>query len=424
MKNKLLYLKPLYLLCLANVLIFIDFKLFYIFIIAISILFIFLEIKFDKLENFLITIIPINYYIYFFFSTFFENANSSIFWDMQNFLHFLRCNGGDFTYVYKFLNTALNCPTSIGYGPLSEIITLNIEAIWEITILISIIFTLLILFSLFITKKNKILLVIFLISPGFHFLFFSLNTDIFVLIYFILLFKSGEIENNLHFKFLILALISLIKTYTILIYFGYLLIFIVNRNLRSFITTCIYLLTTGFILFNHYIVSNSILPEPISYTRSFGLIHDIKIFLQIFGIKELIAYLVIVLISFLIFKNKIFEYFDLNIFLNTKNEKIYLILFPMCLGINLYQSWGYKFVFNSLLSYLIFSSVNKKTKVVILISNLVATTYYIIGWGYINTYSNFIWFSISKISFYLFFLVTLQIFITIFFNLINKRYTN
>ena len=72
---------------------------------------------------------------------------------MQNFLHYLRCNTGPYINEYKFINEKIKCPDSIGYGPLVEYVQLTFDGLWEVTVLIGILFlTILIIFLIF-SKK-------------------------------------------------------------------------------------------------------------------------------------------------------------------------------------------------------------------------------------------------------------------------------
>ena len=59
---------------------------------------------------------------------------------MQNFLHYLRCNTGPYINEYKFINEKIKCPDSIGYGPLVEYVQLTFDGLWEVTVLIGILF--------------------------------------------------------------------------------------------------------------------------------------------------------------------------------------------------------------------------------------------------------------------------------------------
>ena len=69
--------------------------------------------------------------------------------------------------------------------------------IWETTILTAILFLSLSMLFIFLAKENIIIKTSILISPGYHFLFFSLNTDIYV-VFLVLLLINGRIVNTIH----------------------------------------------------------------------------------------------------------------------------------------------------------------------------------------------------------------------------------
>ena len=223
-KFKILYL------FILNFLVFLNYRIFLLAFIIFIFLYIDSEFSFNKNESILLKLIPLSYYFNAIYGTFKENPYSSFFWDMQNFLHYLRCNAGSFIHNYRFLNEKISCPDSIGYGLLTEFIQFTFDDIWLITFLIGTIFCLVVLIYLFNVKENLLLIVSVLISPGFHFLVFSLNTDLFVFLYICALLKKNITGFN-NVNFIILTIFTLIKSYTIVLFVGYLLIFILKNNL-------------------------------------------------------------------------------------------------------------------------------------------------------------------------------------------------
>ena len=123
-----------------NFLIIFNYRLF----LSLFILFMIIQIVYNnqlsKFNNHLLQTIPISYFISALLKTFTENPKSSIFWDMQNFLHYISCNNSQADYKYMFDGTVKSCPTSIGYGPLTELIPFNNSLIWETTIFLFFIF--------------------------------------------------------------------------------------------------------------------------------------------------------------------------------------------------------------------------------------------------------------------------------------------
>ena len=411
--------KFLYLLAL-NIFIYVNYKTF----LLAFMVFIFVLLKKGLVLNFyesiLFKLIPINYYFNAIYSTFKNDPYSSFFWDMQNFLHYLRCNTGPYINEYKFINEKIKCPDSIGYGPLVEYVQLTFDGLWEVTVLIGILFlTILIIFLIF-SKKNLFLTVSILISPGFHFLIFSLNTDIIVFLYICFLIKLNRTEFK-NINFIILTIITLVKTYTVVLFFGYLIKFILDKKSKYAALTLSYFLFNTSILVNHYYFQNSLLPSPLSFTRSFGLLHDFRLVFDNIGFDE-VGYLAIGLsITFILFKSKL----DLNKLEIKLNETIIIdkviVFFPLCFLINVYANWGYKFVFNSLFIYIIYQSSNKLLKILFIFTNLLATTYYSIGWGFTENLFNYFMISTSKVFFYFYFLFSIYVFVNAVLSKVDKK---
>ena len=97
-------------------------------------------------------LLPVTYYLINFYKLFSGNLNSVIFWDMQNFLHYLRCNSSDVVYFYKLNNYKELCPETIGYGPLTEFLFLGNLDIWLTTQFLAIMFVIINLYFLIISK--------------------------------------------------------------------------------------------------------------------------------------------------------------------------------------------------------------------------------------------------------------------------------
>ena len=305
------------------------------------------NLSFNKNESVLLKLIPLNYYFDAIYGTFNENRYSSFFWDMQNFLHYLRCNTSSFVHNYRFLDEKISCPDSIGYGLLTEYIQFPFDNIWLITLLIGVVFLLIILFFLSQIKVNLLLIISILISPGFHFLVFSLNTDLFVFLYIYILLKENITEFN-NLNFFVLTILTLIKSYTLVLFIGYLLIFMFNKQFRHVVFTFIYFFFNASIIIFHYYFQSSLLPNPISFTRSFGLLHDFTLLNQFIGFDEAVYLSIIVLIAITLLRKKI-DLSKVKIEINKLSVDKTILIFPLCFLINIYANWGYKFIFNSLL---------------------------------------------------------------------------
>ena len=230
--------------------------------------------------------------------------------------------------------------------------------------------------------------------------------------------------NRTEFKninFIILTIITLVKTYTVVLFFGYLIKFILDKKSKYAALTLSYFLFNTSILVNHYYFQNSLLPSPISFTRSFGLLHDFRLVFDNIGFDE-VGYLAIGLsITFILFKSKL----DLNKLEIKLNETIIIdkviVFFPLCFLINVYANWGYKFVFNSLFIYIIYQSSNKLLKILFIFTNLLATTYYSIGWGFTENLFNYFMISTSKVFFYFYFLFSIYVFVNAVLSKVDKK---
>ena len=87
--------------------------------------------------------------------------------------------------------------------------------------------------------------------------------------------------------------------------------------------------------------------------------------------------------------------------------KKYFIFFPTAFMINIFQNFGYKFIFNFFLIYIIYISSTKINKSLLTILILSQTTYYLIGYGYENNYLNNLFLISSKLLFYMFFIISI-----------------
>ena len=126
------------------------------------------------------------------------------------------------------------------------------------------------------------------------------------------------------------------------------------------------------------------------------------------------------LIVLTLFRKKInFNILEINI-KKLDVDKI-VMLFPLCFLINIYANWGYKFIFNSLFIYIIYESTNKSIKILLIFLNLLATTYYSIGWGFTENLINFFIISTSKVLFYFYFVFSFYVFILAILNKVNSK---
>ena len=176
-----------------------------------------------------------------------------------------------------------------------------------------------------------------------------------------------------------------------------------------------FLIINTALLLNHLLIEENIIPTPISFTRSFGLLHDFRILSEYIGFDEFFILIFFLIIFLLIFRKplvNLISNFEKN--LNQYITKKILLILPMLFLINSYQNWGYKFVFNSIFIILIFQNLNNGFKVYLMIVTLLSSTYYLIGWGFDESVINFILIILSKLSFYSFYIFLLLITFNIF----------
>lgn len=417
MKNDININKISLLLGITNVLIFFNYLAFIVSFLYLSFELIQEKKVLSKRQINYLKLIPINYYVYSFTSLFLENFKSSIFWDMQNFLHYLRCNSSYFTYTYMNDSTSQSCWESIGYGPLSELLVFPSDNIWSITLVFAIIFTSSVVYYLFTIKNNTLIIVTILVSPAFHFMYFGLTTDILVVLYLIFILKNTNLDFSIT-NLIILSFLTQLKSFPIFIFVGYLIIYYLRNEIIHFIVTFFTVSLNAFILINHYFVSDYFLPAPISYTRSFGVLHDYKLIFEHINFDELLILILFLIIFGLLFQKKLIKF--TRQLTNIYSEKV-IFLFPTIFFINLYQNWGYKFIFSALLIYLIYSTENKESKFFLICVNLFSTSYYSVGWGFEQSFINYFLISISKVTFYSFYLIAVFNFTKNLLIMINKK---
>lgn len=394
------------LLFLLNLLNFYSYKLFIGLYFATFLLF--YKNKLTNFESFLVKLIPFTFYLSQLLNVFLEKPrNSSIFWDMQDFLHFIKCNvKPEHIHSYRYISEERICVDTIGYGFITKYIIFNGD-IWATTLIIFAIFSTLVLIFLFNLKNNVFLVVTLLISPSFNFLIFSLNTDLFIFTYFVYLFCK-DIKSWSFIDLLLLSLFSQLKLYPLLLICGYVFfIMLKDKKLtkKLYLSIAVLIINTFSIIYFLFFL-DPFLPNPLSYTRTFGFLHDINLMREVVGYDEVIkiifSLLIFVAIFILIGKTeKIFKLVIVNF--ESKYLDKFVIFFPLTLVINLFHNWGYKFIFNFFVIYLIFKfckPVLMQLFLIILI--LTNTTYYLIGYGFLASFENFTYLIISKLSFYIF----------------------
>lgn len=364
--------------------------------------------------------------------------NYLLFWDNQYLFHKFSCNSEISTYLMKLDNSEYYCPSSLGFGIMQDVFSINIYP-W----LASIIVYIFSIFSFFLiyfytSQETKLILLIFFVSPGFIFLLNSLNSDILILIFSFYLIINKKLDLN-NLDLIVLTLLIQLKIYPIALIFGYLLFSLTNFHKRNIFKYSSYLLL-NIVFLTYYFIFNtdtvfykSFLNVPIVYAplSSFGLIGDYYAYLDVAFTKKignfnflkvfLVTFLLIVLVIKL--KNILFFYKKINNL--TKNQ---IILFtPMVIFVNFFGNHGYKFVFNFLIIYLCykFFNINEKNLVIIYLFfipiNYILTnnSYPLLPAFSANIYSTSALF-ISRLFFYLF---NFYLIIT-FLNILNFKLSN
>jgi len=412
--NKYKFKNNFFFLIFINISIFINYRLFFILFVAFIAITQLKDVSLKKYELVLLKLIPLSYFVNAFLNTFNNNQKSSIFWDMQNFLHYIRCNSSNEPYTYNFDLTLRQCPETIGYGPLTDLIFISFQNIWLLTLTMFLLFSIFLVYTLIKSNEKVLIITTTLVSPGVHFLIFSLSSDIFVIFYltYLIFAKKDSLSVG---NLLLLTAITQIKIFPIAFFLGYILIFYYKKEIKNVLIYVLFFICNAALILNHLLIGGNIIPAPISFTRSFGLLHDFRILNEYIGFDEFFILIFILLIFLLIFRKSLINLilnFDINLDQHITNN--ILLILPTLFLINSYQNWGYKFVFNSIFIILIFQSLNKGYKIYTMIVTLLSSTYYLIGWGFDESVINFILIILSKLSFYSFYIFLLLLTFNIF----------
>ena len=168
---------PVLLLVFLNFATFINNSSFYLFLLALYVYKNFFSSFSDvsKNEKYLLYATPIIFYLNKFLETI--SRNDLLFWDNQYLFMFFRCNKG-LTENYVFLEKVKFGCKNLGFGFFTGLISADVNP-WHASIFIFFVSTL--FFSYLIYKvniKNLYISILFVLSPAFRFLLFSLNPDI------------------------------------------------------------------------------------------------------------------------------------------------------------------------------------------------------------------------------------------------------
>jgi len=409
---------------------------YYLLFIIASLFFISFIIYFDLLKNLtklnlnLFKLFPLLFYAQKLISIFI-NQNKSIFWDMQLFIFELNCQfDWSLHYTYKFSNEIIEC-TSLGfgpfpkyiYGPFSKLFLVLLDP-WSTSLIIfSVLFIIFIYLILSKVSHDQLFIYLLITFPPFLFLFETLNHDLIFLYSFLLLIRNNKILNNNLYLFL-LTILTLFKIYTIAILFGELIYRFFNN--QRFSKILIVSLFNVVILFWYYTSLNLEVPNPISKVLTFGLLHDLRLIKSI-NINSYFLFIILLFtgIILLISKRKNVYRLLFKSKIETWNKNIlYLIVLFLFLGlfINSYSNYGYKFSLNILIVLVITRYLTKNALILLVFVFSMIPIQYFVGSTLENNFFELVIFFLNKVAYYgyLFFILTLAIYVIENKNLITK----
>lgn len=417
---------------LLNISIFLNNTLFYIILFC---LFYFknfyanFEIK-NNFERYLLYFTSILFYTKKFWEHFLRE--DFLFWDNQYLFIFFRCNKG-LTDNFVFLSKVVkDCSNDLGFGLLPKFISLNIDP-WLASkvIFISTVFFIFTIVSK-IESKFLYLIFLFLLSPSFRFLLFSLNPDIIFLIGFISLIYFKDFNLNTT-SFIIITVFTQIKIFPIAILIGYLFFIISIKNSRLIYKPAIFLfLNLVLVIYDifygiNYETSpyiNTIFGIPYVYAPiySFGIIADYFTFIEVQLTENLrnLYFILILLIIFIFFAIILIKKINSLSFssITILEKKVFISFLPMIYFISLFGNYGYKLPFNFILIFMVFQYFDKYLRYLFIVFIFFNPLFYLLNFEYAHQlfspsilYS--LSFAISRISFYLVNLTYLLIFFKI-----------
>ena len=367
------------------------------------------------------------------------NNKNLLFYDNQLLFTLFNCNkANNFQYFQRFTLEQLNCRSSVGFGFLERLVSLNLSP-WFVSIFIAICFVAFIYFLLNQVQNNeKFIFVLFFISPPFLFLFTSLNLDIFYFSHLLYLVIKRKTEIS-KFDYLIITILSQLKIFYLGLLFGIALFRFIRKERKEFFISFFFIILNSFVFIFHTITNsrssyrNEIFGVPYVYApmNTFGFVADIKTFFDVqLSIIENSKFIFCVIVIFVIV---FFMYIKNNIpsFKEFDNDKLALFLYimPVCFIINFFGNAGYKFVFNFLLVYLIFDLLSLNQKFFIFSIFLVIPIFSILNLVNDHTLftptllNSFVW-MYSRIVFYILNLSFIIVLINIFRQYLNSSKFN
>jgi len=383
-----------------------------------------------KVEKFLLYLTPVVFYFKKFYDTF--HRKDLLFWDNQYLFMFFRCNRG-LTDNYIFLEKIkYNCVEDIGFGIFPSLISINIDP-WLASIFIFFISTLTFIYLIINTNSNYLYQsMLFILSPAFRFLVFSLNPDIIFLIGFLYLIILKKLEINI-FGYIFLTIAIQTKIFPIGLLLGFIFYTFVYKEKNNLIKASFFLVSNlGLIIYDLTnktiseidVFTNTFLGIPYVYAPiySFGVLADFKTYFDVQLNPNLgnFRFLQVLLLIFLIFLAFISKRLSRNNYqkISFFEKKIFISFTPMICFISLFGNYGYKLPFYFILTFIVFSHSDQYIRLLLILFILFNPLFHMLNFEYAHqlfqpTSLNSLSFAISRISFYLTNYVYLYFFIKI-----------
>ena len=289
------------------------------------------------------------------------------FWDIQQMYFGINCNNdtnkiSSDGYTFLFGDISKSCPFNIGWGPLVNNLSLNIN-VWDATLYTGLIGLVLVILThrIILKKSSDIFLTsIIFISPPVNFVFERMNIDLFIfLIAYLILVRF---EKNYIFKGLIFSILVLIKSHPIGFIPGLILYGLYKKNA----TISLYMLFIGTIssiavLFYSdtatYINSKVYVND---FGRSFGLLGNYEVLNFIrndIGNAKLVIFFILYLL--LLFALNLQMLKNFKTLFTYKMNYLTTSVFTWFLFVSLFENFDYRIAFIVIISGLVGLDKNK-----------------------------------------------------------------
>lgn len=289
------------------------------------------------------------------------------FWDIQQMYFGINCNNdtnkiSSDGYTFLFGDISKSCPFNIGWGPLVNNLSLNIN-VWDATLYTGLIGLVLVLLThrIILKKSSDIFLTsIIFISPPVNFVFERMNIDLFIfLIAYLILVRF---EKNYIFKGLIFSILVLIKSHPIGFIPGLILYGLYKKNA----TISLYMLfigTISSIAVLYYSDTATYINSKVyvnDFGRSFGLLGNYEVLNFIrndIGNAKLVIFFILYLL--LLFALNLQMLKNFKTLFTYKMNYLTTSVFTWFLFVSLFENFDYRIAFIIILSALVGLDKNK-----------------------------------------------------------------